>query len=110
MCAFINNLLITGPTDKKHLGNLDAVLSKLQDAGVRLELEKCAFMLPEIEYLGHRISSKGLHSTQEKVTALKGAPTPTSVSQLKSFLGLLNYYGKFLLNLLTALASFYKLL
>ncbi len=43
-------------------------------------------MCPEVEYLGHIISASGLHPTQEKVKALKDAPTPTSVSQLKSFL------------------------
>ena len=110
VCAYIDDLLITGPTDEDHLKNLDAVLSKLQDAGVRLKLEKCAFMLPEVEYLGHRISAKGLHPTDEKIKALKDAPTPTSVAQLKSFLGLLNYYCKFLPNLSTTLAPLYKLL
>ena len=96
VCAYIDDLLITGETDEEHLKNLDAVLARFQVAGVCLKLNKCAFMLPEVEYLGHRISARGLHPTSEKVKALNNAPTPTNVTQLKSFLGLLNYYNKFL--------------
>ncbi len=91
VCVYLDDLLITGPTDEEHLKNLDTVLSKLHEAGVRLKLDKCAFMLPEVEYLGHIISASGLHPSQEKVKALKEAPTPANVSQLKSFLGLLNF-------------------
>ena len=110
VCAYIDDLLITGETDEEHLKNLDAVLARFQVAGVCLKLNKCAFMLPEVEYLGHRISARGLHPTSEKVKALNNAPTPTNVIQLKSFLGLLNYYNKFLPSLSTTLAPLYKLL
>ena len=67
-------------------------------------------MLQEVEYLGHKISAKGLEPTQEKVQAIIDAPVPRNVSQLKSFLGMLNYYGKFLPNLSTCLAPLYSLL
>ena len=58
-------------------------------------------MKPHVEYLGHRISAEGLQPTDTKVKALKDAPLPRNVSQLKSFLGLLNYSGKFVPNLST---------
>ena len=67
-------------------------------------------MLPSLEYLGHKISSKGLQLTSEKVKAIHEAPVPKDVSQLKSFLGLLNYYCKFLPNLSMTLSPLYKLL
>ena len=67
-------------------------------------------MLPEVEYLGHKISEKGLQPITQKVRAIVEAPRPTNVSQLKSFLGMLNYYGKFLPNLSTHLAPLYTLL
>lgn len=67
-------------------------------------------MLPAVEYLGHRITAQGLQPTDEKVQAIKNAPAPTNVSQLKSFLGSLNYYGKFLPNLSSTLAPLYRLL
>ena len=71
---------------------------------------KCEFMLPAVEYLGHCITAQGLKPTDDKIQAIREAPTPTNVSQLKSFLGLVNYYGKFLPNLSSVLAPLYSLL
>ena len=67
-------------------------------------------MLPSIEYLGHKISDKGIQPTEEKVRAIVKAPAPNNVTQLKAFLGMLNYYAKFLPNLSSNLAPLYKLL
>ena len=67
-------------------------------------------MMTEVEYLGHKIPAKGLQPTTQKVRAITEAPRPTNVTQLKSFLGMLNYYGKFLPNLSTHLAPLYALL
>ena len=55
-------------------------------------------LTPSVEYLGHVIDEEGLHPSQEKVRAIQEAPEPTNVSELKSFLGLINYY-KFMSNL-----------
>ena len=68
------------------------------------------FMAPSIEYLGHQIDKDGLHPTEEKVTCIKQAPTPSTIMELKAFMGLLNYYGKFIPNLATVLAPLYCLL
>ena len=110
MCVYLDDILITGDSEAAHLRNLEAVLSRLEAAGIRLKREKCEFMLPQVEYLGHRISASGLQPTLEKVRAITAAPTPADVSQLKSYLGLLNYYSKFLPNLATELAPLYELL
>ena len=67
-------------------------------------------MLPAVEYLGHKISAQGLQPTDEKIQAINNAPAPTDVSQLKSFLGLVNYYCKFLPNLSNTLAPLYRML
>ena len=101
---------MTGQTDDDHLKNLEAVLTRLEEAGMRLKRKKCAFMLKRVEYLGHQISAEGLQPTQEKVRAILDAPTPQNVSQLRAFLGLINYYGKFLAHLSSTLAPLYKLL
>ena len=63
-----------------------------------------------VEYLGFRISAAGLQPTDEKVRAIQNAPAPEDVSQLKSFLGHVNYYGKFLPDLSLILAPLYSLL
>ena len=110
VCVYLDDILVTGPTEEQHLATLEEVLRRLDTAGVRLKHKKCAFMLPSIEYLGHCISADGLQPTDSKIKALKQAPVPANVSQLKSFLGLLNYYGKFVPNLSTVLAPLHSLL
>ena len=67
-------------------------------------------MAPSVIYLGHMIDQHGLRPLKEKVTAVQDAPDPTSVSELKSYLGPLTYYSKFLPNMAQVLASLYRLL
>ena len=78
--------------------NLSDVLQRLQNHGVRLKLEKCRFMEDSVEYLGHRVDSKGLHTTDSKLKAIVDAPSPRNAQELRAFLGLLNYYGRFIPN------------
>ena len=52
-----------------------------------------------VEYLGHRIDAHGVHAAPSKVEAIQHAPTPRNVTELRSFLGMINYYGKFIPNL-----------
>ena len=110
VCSYLDDILVTGKTETEHLDNLGAVLRKLKSAGMRLKKEKCHFMMSEVEYLGHKLSSKGLQPADDKVKAISQAPSPINISQLKSFLGLVSYYSKFLPNTATTLAPLYKLL
>ena len=66
--------------------------------------------MPSVSYLGHQIDESGLHPLPHKVKAIREAPTPNNITELKSYLGLLTYYGKFLPNLSTHLAPLYQLL
>ena len=59
---------------------------------MRLKRQKCAFLLPSVEYLGHIITQEGLHTEETKVRAIVDAPEPTNVGELRSFLGMVNYY------------------
>jgi hypothetical protein len=110
VCVYIDDIIVTGKTDEEHLRNLNEVLNRLEKAGMRLKEEKCKYMVPEIEYLSHKINREGLQPSDSKVAAIVKAPPPKNVSELKSFLGMVNYYGKFLPNLSTTLASLYRLL
>ena len=108
--VYIDDILISGTTQEEHLHNLEEVLRRLERANIRLKLCKCAFFLPSVDYLGHRISAQGLQPLSDKVNAIRDAPAPQNVSQLKSFLGSLTYYCKFLPNLSSTLAPLYRLL
>ena len=101
MICYLDDILITGTNDEDHLSNLEVVLQHLQERGIRVKKEKCAFLQSSVEYLGHRIDEQGLHTAESKRRAIDRAPQPQNVQQLRSFLGLLNYYGKFIPNLST---------
>jgi len=108
--VYIDDILVTGATEQEHLKTLEEVLTRLERAGLRLKKPKCLFMVPSVDFLGHKIDSQGLHPTPEKVKAVQEAPKPRNVRELKSYLGLLSYYSKFLPNLSSTLAPLYSLL
>ena len=108
--SYLDDILITGKSDAEHMLTSEKVLSKLRDAGIKLKVSKCKFFQDEVKYLGHAIDSKGLYVDFEKTKALMEAPVPTDVTQLQSFLGLVNYYGDFVKNLSSILNPFYSLL
>ena len=60
---YLDDILITGPTEAEYLTTLDKVLSQLEAAQFRLKQQKCAFLLPAVEYLGHKISAEGIQPT-----------------------------------------------
>ena len=104
------DILVTGWNLDEHLQNLEAVLARLHKSGFRLKREKCAFFLPSVDFLGHRITASGIQPSPDKVKAVQEAPTPQDVSQLKSFIGLVNYDGKFLPDLSNLLAPLHRLM
>ena len=108
--VYLDDVLVTEKTEVEHLVTLDEVLRRTEEAGLRLQKDKCVFLAPSVVYLGHRIDTQGLHPITDKVLAVQKAPSPCNVSELQSYLGLLSYYAKFLPNLSTHLAPLYKLL
>ena len=110
VCVYIDDILVAGSTEEEHLARLSEVLKRLAESGMRLKQEKCSFLLSSVEYLGHTISREGLKTSESKVKAISNAPAPSNVSELRSFIGLVNYYGKFLPDLATTLTPLYELL
>ena len=108
--CYIDDILVTGTTVAEHDSNLEEVLKRLQEHGIRLKQEKCSFFKDSVEYLGHRISANGVHTTKEKTQAIIEAPEPKNIQELRSFLGLLNYYAKFIPNLASLLYPLHELL
>ena len=105
-----DNMLMTGPNKEEHLKNLDKVMDHLKSAGVTLKQPKCIFLTPSVEYLEHIIDKDALHPAPKKVRMIQDAPEPSNLSELKSFLGLINYYSKFMSNLAVFLSPLYRLM
>ena len=103
MICYLDDILVTGSTEEEHLSNVEKVLGRLQTYGIRAKRAKCEFLRPSVEYLGHCVDATGLHTTPSKVEAVKESPQPRNVQELRSFLGLVHYYGKFMPNLATLL-------
>ena len=108
--CILDDMIITCKTDEEHLENLEKLLKRLQDAGLEANKERCEFFGDRVQFCGHEVDSEGLHKTQEKIEAAVNAPRPENVSQLRSFLGLINYYNRFLPNGSTVLHPLYQLL
>ena len=93
---FLDDVVVYSENVADHLKHLEEIFCRLQNAGLKLKPQKCQFGLSQIQYLGHNIGRKGLAPFSEKVRAVREFPTPTSISKVKSFLGLANYYRKFI--------------
>jgi len=106
----IGDILVTGKDDVDHLANLEMVLSRISTAGLKLRLEKCLFMRPKVTYCGYEITRDGIQPVAAKVDAIKNAPEPKDLSQLRAFLGMLNYYHRFLPDVAMVLEPLHQLL
>ncbi|XP_061164466.1 uncharacterized protein K02A2.6-like [Saccostrea echinata] len=106
----MDDMIITGRTPEEHLKNLEQVLKRLDRYGLKANVDKSEFLKDKIEFCGHVIDAEGLHKTSKKIEAVLNAPEPKNVSELRAFLGLVNYYGRFMENLSTHSAPLYDLL
>ena len=106
----MDDILISGKDDYDHLTNLEAVFKRLSAAGLGLRREKCFFMVPEVTYCGYVINGSGIKPVGAKVEAIQNAPKPENVAQLRAFLGMLNYYHRFLPDIATVLEPLHALL
>ncbi|CAL1677422.1 unnamed protein product [Lasius platythorax] len=90
-------IMIRGKDKEEHDDRLCRVLEKLEKAEVSVKKEKCEIE-SEITFLGYRLAADGIRPTEERIKAIKEAPKPTNKQELQAFLGMINYYNRFLRN------------
>lgn len=93
-----DDILVYGKTEKEHKA-LKATLECLLASGLTLNVKKCRFYQRELTFFGHVFSSNGVQPDPTKVSAILGASPPSSATEVKSLLGLVNYCGRFIPNL-----------
>ncbi|XP_058816399.1 uncharacterized protein K02A2.6-like [Topomyia yanbarensis] len=108
--VFLDDVKITGPDDETHLRRLREVLKRFQEHNMRVNLTKCEFFADSIQYCGYVIDSQGIHKMLQKVEAIQKMPRPENRDQVRAFLGLVNYYGRFMKSLSTKLYPINNLL
>ena len=108
--CYIDDILVTGTTLTQHMESLEEVLKRLTNKGISVKYSKFEFLTNQVEYLGYVIDKKGLHSSDKKLQAIHNAPVPQNTQQLRSLLGLVNYYGNFVSNLASILHPLNQLL
>ena len=108
--CYLDDILIAERSKEGNKKLVETVLERLEEFNIRVNLDKCKFFSQSVEYLGHYIDQTGIHPKADKVEAIVNAPAPENVKQLQAFLGLLNFYNRFLPNLSTELKPLHKLL
>ena len=93
--GYLDDILIHSPDVPTHLIHMRQLFQRLREADLKLNREKCNFFKSHIQYLGHLISGEGIKPLPEKLESIKEMPPPTIPKEVKQFLGLIDYYRKF---------------
>nr|VZI22704.1 unnamed protein product [Spirometra erinaceieuropaei] len=96
--AYIDDLLVASRNEEEHEEHLALVFGRLDKFGVVINPSKCVLGVPSLEFLGHQVDSEGLRPLPSKVETVRNFPPPTSKRQLQRFLGMVNFYRRFLPN------------
>ncbi|KAK7605320.1 hypothetical protein V9T40_007178 [Parthenolecanium corni] len=95
---YLDDIIIFSEDFDQHMVRLRNILSRLRQFGFLIQPDKCEFLKSDIVYLGHQVSADGLRPVSEKLDKLRRFPIPTNLKELQGFLGLVNYYHKFIPN------------
>ena len=95
----IDDVLIYGRTQEERDQRLKAVLSRLNNANVTLNNEKCVVNVQSVAFLGQIVGSDGIKPDPEKIDAILNMPHPANIHEVRSFLGMVNQFSKFTTNL-----------
>lgn len=95
---FVDDLLLASDDEEQHQEHLRIVLKRLEDAGITINPSKCNFGKSTVKFLGYEVSSSGIIPPQDKVETITEYPRPKTVQQLRTYLGMINYYREHIPN------------
>ena len=96
--VFIDDIIIFSDTWEQHQRILDEVFRRVRAAGLKIKRDKCQFAQESVKFLGHIVSARGTEPDSLKVEAVRDFATPTSLTDVRAFLGLASYYRRFIKN------------
>ena len=94
--VYVDDILVASENPEQHKQHLRLVFERLKQHGIIVNLQKCKFGVPSLDFLGHLVDSSGIHPLPDKVQAVTDFPQPTSRRQLRAFVGLVNFYHRFI--------------
>lgn len=94
--VYLDDIIIYSTSLQEHLGNIREIFERLRKANFKIQLDKSEFMKKELAFLGHIVTTGGIKPNPDKIQAIKCFPIPKTQKEIKSFLGLLGYYRKFI--------------
>ena len=106
----VDDIIIMGKSFEDHLHNLQKVFDHLKHAGLKLHPAKCQFLPNKVHFLGHIVSAEGVSPDPSKTVKLKQWPTPNTAQETQQFLGLTNYYRRFIKNFATITKPLHQIL
>ena len=98
LLIYLDDIILYSSCIETHFQHLDEVLSRLHAAGLKLKPSKCEFMQPEVLYLGHVVGSDGIKPNPKILETVQKWKSPKNVKEIQQFLGLCNYYRRFIHN------------
>ena len=93
--GYLDDIIIFSRSEEEHLDHIEQVFKRLEEAGLKLSLEKCSFFKKHIQYLRHLLSEEGIQPLPEKLESIAKMPRLKNQKEVKQFLGLIGYYRKF---------------
>ncbi|XP_053663457.1 uncharacterized protein K02A2.6-like [Anopheles marshallii] len=97
--CYMDDIIIGGRTQNEHDDLLSETLRRIQEYGFTIRSDKCSFNKSQVRYLGHIIDKQGIRPDPAKVAVIKDLPAPRDIGGVRSFLGAINYYGRFIPNM-----------
>ena len=94
--VYLDDVLIHSPDIETHLKHIKILFQRLREADLKLKDSKCNYFKTHVQYLGHLVSGNGIKPLPEKLESVKKMPAPTTLKEIKQFLGLVGYYRKFI--------------